>query len=153
MCKIPAENIKLCCSWSLSKFSTFQITWFLRNERVLSEFRYRILHYFFSIIKKLKNQSVRANFILTMQATSIKDTKKPREHLNKKLLNRKLRCHQEQCKINFQQFIRHVFFLFLPNENELAQFFTLVALPGLAHLPLVQLCNKLFFFDTSSFFL
>ena len=153
MCKIPAENIKLCCSWSLSKFSTFQITWFLRNKRVLSEFRYWILHYFFSIIKKLKNQSVRANFILTMQATSIKDTKKPREHLNKKLLNRKLRCHQEQCKINFQQFIRHVFFLFLPNENELAQFFTLAALPGLAHLPLVQLCNKLFFFDTSSFFL
>ena len=40
------------------RFQIFrQITWFLRNNRALSKFRYRILHYLVSIIKLEKEIS------------------------------------------------------------------------------------------------
>ena len=46
-----------------------QNTWFLENNRVLSKFLYGILHYLISITKLSKNQSEKANFILTTEAT------------------------------------------------------------------------------------
>ena len=46
-----------------------QITWFLRNNRALSYFRYQILHNLISTMKLKKSQSVKANFKLTTQAT------------------------------------------------------------------------------------
>ena len=41
-----------------------QITWFLRNNRALSKFRYRILYY-----QIIKSPSVKTNFVLTTQST------------------------------------------------------------------------------------
>ena len=45
-----------------------QITWFLRNNRALSKFRYQILHNLISITKFYKNHSVKANFKLSTRA-------------------------------------------------------------------------------------
>ena len=74
VCEISGKNIKFCRNWSLSKFSIFQtqITWFLRNNRALSKFRYRVLNNLISLIKLLKNQSVKANFKITKRDTLIK---------------------------------------------------------------------------------
>ena len=45
-----------------------QTTWFLRNNRTLSKFRYRILHNK-KILHYKKNQFVKASFELTTRAT------------------------------------------------------------------------------------
>ena len=44
-----------------------QINWFIRNNEALSKFRYWILLYRFT-----KNQPVKTNFMLTLQATLIR---------------------------------------------------------------------------------
>ena len=41
-----------------------QTTWLLKNNRALSKFRYRILHYLLIIIKLQSNSSVKPNFML-----------------------------------------------------------------------------------------
>ena len=46
-----------------------QITTFLGNNRALFKFCYRNLHYLIRIIKLQKNQSVKANFMLTTRTT------------------------------------------------------------------------------------
>ena len=52
------------------RFQLFrQIAWFLGNNRALPKFRNQILRYVISIIKSLKNLSVKTNFILTMCVT------------------------------------------------------------------------------------
>ena len=63
-------------------FNCAEITWFLRNDKALSKFRYQILCYLISIIKSYKNQSVKTNFILTMWA----------------ILNRKMTHHYNQIQ-------------------------------------------------------
>ena len=45
-----------------------QITWFFENNRTLSKFKYRILHYLISIIKSPKKRPIKGNFILNTQA-------------------------------------------------------------------------------------
>ena len=45
-----------------------QNTWFLEKNRALSKFLYGIVHYIISVTKSLKNQSIKPNFMLTMQA-------------------------------------------------------------------------------------
>ena len=44
-----------------------QMNWFIRNNETLSKFRYWILLY-----QVTKNQPVKANFMLTLQATLIR---------------------------------------------------------------------------------
>ena len=48
-----------------------QNTWFLENNRALSQFLYWILHYLISITKLQESQPIKPNFILTTQATLI----------------------------------------------------------------------------------
>ena len=51
------------------RFQSFrQYTWFLENNRPLSKFLYGILH-LISVTKLQKNESTKANFILTTRAT------------------------------------------------------------------------------------
>ena len=50
---------------ALQSFQFFrQIAWFLRINRVLSKFRYRILHYGISIIKLLKKSVRESQFCI-----------------------------------------------------------------------------------------
>ena len=50
VCKMSAKNIKLYGAWENFQFFR-QLTWFLENNRALSEFLFEILHYLISIIK------------------------------------------------------------------------------------------------------
>ena len=52
MCEISAKNINSMVVGARQSFQFFrQNTWFLENNRALSEFFYGILHYLISIIK------------------------------------------------------------------------------------------------------
>ena len=68
MCKISTKIIKLCDSWSSSKFLIFQ-TKYLVSRKQCSKFLFGILHLHWLCYQTIKrNQSIKTNFKLTTRA-------------------------------------------------------------------------------------
>ena len=76
-----SKNVKLYRSSSSSEQFFMEITQLLGNKRVLSKFKNQILHHLISIIKLQNKYSVKPNFILTTQATSIFEAVHERDKL------------------------------------------------------------------------